>query len=104
MLNAECWRRRRLFFLISIQHSSFSIHDSPLLRHFNLSSPRQVSAGDAVFGFLDVLCVAETDDVAAAHPGAGAEVDDVVGGAHRVFVVLNDDDGVAKISQTLKRA
>jgi hypothetical protein len=47
--------------------------------------------------------VAEADDVAAAHPRAGAEVDDVVGGTHRVFVVLDDNDRVAEVAQALKR-
>ena len=39
------------------------------------------------------------DDLAAADAGAGAEVDDVVGGPHRVFVVLDDDDGVAHVAE-----
>ena len=43
------------------------------------------------------------DDLAAAHAGAGAEVDDVVGGPHRVFVVLDDDDRVAQVAQLGER-
>ena len=42
--------------------------------------------------------------MAAAHAGAGAEVDDVVGGPHRVFVVLDDDDRVAQVAQPFERA
>ena len=41
-------------------------------------------------------------DFAAAHAGAGAEVDDVVGGPHRVFVVLDDDDRVAHVAQAVR--
>ena len=43
------------------------------------------------------------DDFAAADAGAGAEVDDVVGGPHRVFVVLDDDDRVAQVAQPAER-
>ena len=39
------------------------------------------------------------DDLAAADAGAGAEVDEVVGGPHRVLVVLDDEDGVAHVAQ-----
>ena len=38
-------------------------------------------------------------DLAAAHAGPGAEVDDVVGRPHRVFVVLDDDHRVAQVAQ-----
>ena len=43
------------------------------------------------------------DDLAAAHAGAGAEIDDVVGRPHRVFVVLDDDDRVAQVAQLRER-
>ena len=43
------------------------------------------------------------DDFAAAHAGAGAEIDDVVGRPHRVFVVLDDDDRVAHVAQLRER-
>ena len=33
------------------------------------------------------------------YPGARADIDNVVGGANSVFIVLNDDHGVAEISQ-----
>ena len=42
-------------------------------------------------------------DFAAAHAGAGPEIDDVVGRPHRVFVVLDDHDGVAQVAQLRKR-
>ena len=43
------------------------------------------------------------DDAPAVHAGAGAEVDDVVGLADRVLVVLDDDDGVAEVAQAMQR-
>ena len=47
--------------------------------------------------------VALEDHVSAVLAGAGPEVDDVVGGADRLFVVLDDDDGVAEIAQPGQR-
>ena len=43
------------------------------------------------------------DDLAAVHAGAGADVDDVVGLADRLLVVLDDDHGVAGVAQVLQR-
>ncbi len=40
---------------------------------------------------------------AAVHAGAGAEVDDVVGAADRVLVVLDDDHRVAEVAQPHQR-
>src|SRR5215208_7090772 len=34
--------------------------------------------------------------------GAGAHVDDIVGGPDRVLVMLDDDDGVAEIAEALQ--
>ena len=39
---------------------------------------------------------------AAAATSLGADVDDVVGGEHHVFVVLDDNDGVADVAQLLE--
>ena len=44
------------------------------------------------------------DDLAAELACAGADVDDVVGGADRALVVLDDDHGVADVAQALERA
>ena len=41
------------------------------------------------------------DDLAAVDAGAGADVDDVVGGQDRVLVVLDDDHRVAEVAQAL---
>ena len=42
------------------------------------------------------------DDVAAEFAGAGAEVEDIVGVADGVFVVLDDEDGVAEVAQVFE--
>ena len=52
----------------------------------------------------DVLERALRDDLAAVHAGAGADVDDVVGRADRVLVVLDHDHRVAEIAQAIERA
>ena len=44
------------------------------------------------------------DDAPAVLTGAGAEIDDVVGGAHHRLVVLDDEHGVAEIAQARERA
>ena len=42
------------------------------------------------------------DDVPAVDAGAGPHVDDIVGGADRVLVVLDDEHGVAEVAQALE--
>ena len=42
---------------------------------------------------------ARGDEFAAAHAGAGAEVQDVIGVADGVGVVLDDEDGIAQVAQ-----
>ena len=43
------------------------------------------------------------DDLAAMDTRAGAHIDDVIGGADRVLVMLDDEDGVAEIAQAAQR-
>ena len=43
------------------------------------------------------------DEMAAAHAGARAEIDDVIGRADGVFVVLHHDHGIAQIAQPAQR-
>jgi len=43
------------------------------------------------------------DQLAAMTAGAGAEVDDVVGAADGLFIVLYDENGIAEIAQILQR-
>ena len=53
---------------------------------------------------LDLLRGALGDDLSPVLAGARAEVDDVVGGADRALVVLDDDHRVAEVAQPLERA
>ena len=43
------------------------------------------------------------DDLAAVHPGAGADVDDIVGRPDRLLVMLDDDHRVAEVAQAPQR-
>ena len=45
--------------------------------------------------FADGVGRAVGDDASAAAAGAGADVDEVIAGAHERFIVLDDDDRVA---------
>ena len=64
----------------------------------------QELAGQRVRRGLDVVDRALGDDLAAVLAGARAHVDDPVGRAHRLLVVLDDDQRVAEVAQALQRA
>ena len=64
----------------------------------------EVLACQGLFGGDDVLQGAFGDDPAAVLPGARAEVDYMVGGAHYGLIVLDDEDGVANVAEALEGA
>ncbi len=66
----------------------------------HLLAAAQVGAGQRV-GMAQVLGLAVEDDLAAARAGAGAHVDHAVGREHHGRVVLDHDQGVARIAQAL---
>ena len=43
-------------------------------------------------------------NLAAARPGARAEIENVIGRADRFFIVLDHDDGIPEVAQTPQRA
>ena len=53
---------------------------------------------------IDLLGRALGDDVAAVLARARPHVDEPVGAAHHLLVVLDDDNGVAEVAQPLERA
>ena len=79
-----------------------TLRGAALLRHLDLFLPREVLPGQRgrVLGHL--FRGARGDDVAAVLAGAGAEVDQVVGGHHRALVVLDHDHRVAEIPQAVQ--
>ena len=50
----------------------------------------------------DVGPGANSDDFASSNAGAGSEIDDVVGSTHRLFIMLDHDDRVSLVSQSMK--
>ncbi len=64
----------------------------------------QEATRDGVGALLERGGGALGDDLAAVHAGARTHVDDEVGRAHGVFVVFDDQDRVATVTQALERA
>ena len=64
---------------------------------------REVASGERVRVRHDLVGRPDRDDVAAELAGAGAEVDDVIGRANRLLVVLDDQHGVADVTQPPER-
>ena len=60
---------------------------------------QQVAPGLGIAGVGDVFHAALGDQPPAALAGAGADVDDVVRAAHRVFVMLHHHQGVALVAE-----
>jgi hypothetical protein len=48
----------------------------------------------------ELFRIALPDDLSAVLPGAGAEVDEMIGAADRVFIVLDDDEGIPLVTQS----
>ncbi len=59
----------------------------------------EVLPGQAVSRRLDLGRRALGDDLAAVNAGTGADVDDMVGGEHRVLVMLDNDHRIAEVAQ-----
>ena len=73
------------------------------LRRIDALAPRQIGAGQRRRRALDVFGRARGDDAPAVDAGARAHVDHVIGRHDRLFVVLDDEHGVAEIAQLLQR-
>ena len=71
-------------------------------RHRDAAAAGQIVGGDAAGRVEHVLQRAGGDHAAAVDAGAGPHVDDVIGGADRVLVMLDDEHGVAEVAQALE--
>ena len=76
---------------------------APRERHLDLARTREVLPGERLIDLADFFGRALGDDLATVDACAGADVDDLIGRDHRAFVVFNDDDGIAKVAQSLER-
>ena len=63
----------------------------------------EIIGGEAGLAGEHLVERAVADDLAAMDAGAGAHVDDIIGVADRVLVMLDDEHGVAEIAQALER-
>ncbi len=68
----------------------------------DLAAAAEIVGGDAGLAGEQLLQRALAHDLAAADSGAGTHVDDMVGVADRVLVMLDDEHGVAERFQALE--
>ena len=85
----------------AFQDEVLAVAFSALLGHSNGFDAVQVLRRDGI-GVQMALGWPLNDDLAAVDAGAWADVDEVVGGEHHVFVVLDDDHRVACIAKGTK--
>ena len=76
----------------------------PQRRDLDAALARQELPGQRTRRLQDVGELAFGDDLAAVHAGIRPDVEDVVGGADRVFVVFDHDHRVAQVAQAGQRA
>src|SRR6267143_5141851 len=76
-----------------------AIRRAALCRDGNFQIAVQVAAGERIGIARDFLRAARRDQVAAGIACPRTQVHDVVGAAYRLFVVLDDEHGVAEIAQ-----
>ena len=69
----------------------------------DLAAAGEVVGGEAALAGEQVVERALADHLAAVDSGAGAHVDDMVGVADRLLVMLDDEHGVAEAAQALER-
>jgi hypothetical protein len=79
------------------------VGDAPLFGRRDRHLTAQILPGDRRFVARDLVHGSERNDLAAMLAGAGAKIDDVVRRAHRLFIVLDDNHGVAEIAKLLER-
>ena len=82
----------------AFQDEVFAVAFSALFGHSNGLDAVQVLRRDGI-GVQMALGWSLHDDLAAVDAGTWADVDEVVGGEHHVFVVLDDDHRVARIAK-----
>src|SRR6267143_3142399 len=82
----------------------FAVGAAALFGNEYLGGAAEVLTGEGRGGGFDLRRIALGDEVAAGVAGAGAEVDNEIGAADGVFVVFDDEDGVAEIAKLFERA
>ncbi len=80
-----------------------AIAAAPLCRNSNFAPTAEVIGGQGFLGFEDLLKRALRHHFAPANPRARPQIDDMIGLANGVFIMLYHDHRIAQIPQALKR-
>ena len=81
----------------------FAASRAPLVWNGYLLAASQVMAGNGLRAFLYLFGGATGDQCSAALSRPDSKVDDQIGFAHSLFVVLYDDNGIAYVAESLER-
>ena len=81
---------------------TIGIHSTTNLRNRYLDIAAQVAPGDRLVVGAHLIDRSFSDHQSAVLAGTRTEVDQMVGSLHCLLVVLDDDDGVAEITQLAK--
>ena len=76
---------------------------SSCLRNRDLQSSGQIRSGDRFSAVLDILRASRRHNLSAMLPGAGTDVNQEVCSTHGVFVMFDDNHGIAQIPQVIQR-
>src|SRR5258707_9479120 len=82
----------------------FAVGAAALFGDGDVGRAAEIAAGEGFGAGGDVRGLAVRDEVAAGIACSGAEVDDEIGTANGVFIVLDDEHGVAEIAELLEGA
>ena len=74
-----------------------------LLGNGNFLPSRKIIGGDRSFHFHQFFRGTAGHDASAVNAGGGADIDDVIRGQHRIFIVFYNDDRVADIPKVVER-
>ena len=100
--SSGCPSRCRQVVLVRVRGSRRAARRAPLRRDLDPARAGEELAGQRLGHPLDFARGALGDDPAAVLAGAGPQVDEVVGGAHRLLVVLDHEHRVAEVAQPLE--
>ena len=87
--------------LLRLQHGEPLLRLAPFFGDRDALLAGQVLAGQGVGVVQDFLERALRGHLPAVYARAGADIHDVVGGAHGFLVVLDHDQGIAQVAQML---
>src|SRR3984893_514683 len=83
---------------------SFAVGTAAFFRNGNACGARKILAGQRCAGGGDEFRLTLSDEVPAGIARAWTEVDHEISAANGFFVMLDNQDGIAKIAQLLERA